>query len=150
MLMNRENQQSSTCTRRNNSATTLFSVRLRLWVFFKPLSTHIKYCFVFSFKNMCENDAVQILLILGYFRICVVSQCYFSICWFYRPVQGTGIDGVTKNNAIFVLFNTKEFHKMVALIKIKIVIFQTSLRLYYWLFKQIETSELLYYICCLK
>jgi hypothetical protein len=41
---------------------------------------------------------------------------------------------VTQNNVIYVLLNTKEFHKMVTPIKMKIAIFQPSVRLsvYYW------------------
>ena len=47
----------------------------------------------------------------------------------------TGIDGVMYNNAFVQFFNTKEFHKMVVPKKVKIPIFQSSVRLYYWLFK---------------
>ena len=77
----------------------------------------------------------RILLIFGYFRICVDSEFYLV----YE--QGNRTDGVMLNDAIFVSFNTKEFHKMVAPIKIKIVIFQPSVRLpvYNWLFKNKKT-----------
>jgi hypothetical protein len=36
-----------------------------------------------------------------------------------------GTDGLMKNNAMHVFFNNKEFHKMMKLIKIKIIIFLT-------------------------
>ena len=37
---------------------------------------------------------------------------------------------MTWNNAVFVLFKSKEFHKLTSPIKIKIIIFQVSPRLY--------------------
>jgi hypothetical protein len=62
-------------------------------------------------------------------RICVASECH--LVW----RKETGIDGVMYNNAFFQFFNIKEFHKMMVPNKIKIPIFQSYVRLYYWLFK---------------
>ena len=53
------------------------------------------------------------------------------------------------NNAIFLFLNSNEFHKVVAPIKIKIVIFQPSVRLLF-LFKQMEMPTLFYSIYVLK
>ena len=72
---------------------------------------------------------------------------YVSIVNFiwYRK-QGNRTDGVMLNDAIFVSFNTKEFHKMVAPTKIKIVIFQPSVQLpvYNWIYKKIK--RLVYFV----
>jgi hypothetical protein len=60
---------------------------------------------------MCETFCgSRILLTIVYFRICVVRK-------------QTGTDGVMLNNAFFVLFNIKEFHKIEAPIKMKITFY---------------------------
>jgi hypothetical protein len=44
-----------------------------------------------------------------------------NVIWYMGKEIGT--DHVMQNNAIFVLFNTKEFHKMAAPVIIKIIFF---------------------------
>jgi hypothetical protein len=78
--------------------------------------------------------------------------CYFisvsssNLLWYCISAMEPNRRCVVLHNAICVLFNTKEFHKMATPINIKIVIVQPSLCLCHWLSKKIETSNLFCYI----
>ena len=52
----------------------------------------------------------------------LLSSAVISFAFRYSCNE-TGTDVVMKNNAMHVLFNNKEFHKIMKLIKIKIILF---------------------------
>jgi hypothetical protein len=58
-----------------------------------------------------------------------------NVIWY--KCQEPSTYGMMLNHVICMLLNTKEVHKMVAPIKIKIKMFQLSVRLCHWLFKNI-------------
>lgn len=125
--------------------STTFSVRLQptLYIFFKMAKTHQKCSFLF-FKGTC----VKIVRVQEFCLFSAIIEFMSLASVFWYCARKSKNDGVTWNSTMLVLFNTKEFNKMLAPIKlqrIKIVMFNRLP-----LSKKIEMHELFSYIYCSK
>ena len=120
--------------------TTVEPSPFSVWLqqsFLRTLITHLKYCLCFLLKICVKNFMV--------WKCCLSLDILESvslenvICYRHK---GTRTDGVMLIMQILCSSILKEFHKMAAPIKIKIV--QLSVWLYYWLFFKNRNTNLLH------
>lgn len=126
-------RSTSTFNLRNKHATIHFSVRLQS--FFTTFAAHQKYWIDYLLKTIYAWTNVWFEN-FEYLRL-FQNLCRWWMLFFYGRKE-TGTDCMIQYNSMFVVLKTKEFHIIVTLTKIQIVTLKSSVRLYYWLIKNIH------------
>lgn len=86
-------------------------ISVPLLPFFRTITTYPNYRFLFYFsKAHVWKCYCKIILIFIYVRNCIVNECFCALGHHNRWCD--------VEHTMYVLFNTKEFHKMSALTKL--------------------------------